>query len=79
MCIIIVTHVFLTLSYAAHPLITDDTGTQRKGNFLFELNGETGYETEKSGAYSGTNIMAKERDSELKAALTYGVIDKILI
>jgi hypothetical protein len=60
---------------AAHPLITDDTGTQGKGKFLFELNGQTSYEREKSSEDTGTNITAKERDSELKASLTYGVID----
>jgi len=28
------------LAFAAHPLITDDTGTQGKGKFQFEVNGE---------------------------------------
>ena len=28
------------LAHAAHPLITDDSGTQGTGGFLFELNGE---------------------------------------
>jgi len=27
-------------SWAAHPLITDDTGTQGKGKFQLELNGQ---------------------------------------
>jgi hypothetical protein len=75
--LIIVSHALLTPCFAAHPLITDDTGTQGKGKFLFELNGQTGYETERSGVETGTNATAKERETELKAALTYGVIDNI--
>jgi len=75
--LIIVSHTFFTLCFAAHPLITDDTGTQGEGKFLFELNGQTSYEREKSSEETGTNITAKERDSELKAALTYGVIDNV--
>jgi hypothetical protein len=76
-CIIIVTHVFLTLSYAAHPLITDDTGTQGKGKYLFELNGQTSSETERSGEGTGANMTARERETELRAALTYGIIDNV--
>ncbi|HEX7535269.1 MAG TPA: transporter [Syntrophales bacterium] len=75
--IIIVTHAFLTLSHAAHPLITDDTGTQGKGKFLFELNGQTDYETERSGAETGANASAKSRETEIKAAFTCGVIDNV--
>ncbi len=30
-----------TAAWAAHPLITDDTGTQGKGKFQLEVNGET--------------------------------------
>ncbi|MGZ6226220.1 MAG: transporter [Syntrophales bacterium] len=75
--LIIVNHAFLTLSYAAHPLITDDAGTQGKGKFLFELNGQTGYEMEKSGVDTGTNASAKSRETEIKAAFTYGVIDNV--
>jgi hypothetical protein len=75
--LIILIHAFSTPSFAAHPLITDDTGTQGKGKFLFELNSQTGYETERSGEGVGTNITAKERETELKAALTYGVIDNV--
>jgi hypothetical protein len=73
----IVSHAFLTLCFASHPLITDDTGTQGKGKFLFEMNGQTGHKTESSGEGIGTNITAKERETELKAALTYGVIDNV--
>lgn len=36
----------LTVSYAAHPLITDDTGTQGKGKFQIEVNSEFAYDKE---------------------------------
>lgn len=75
--LIILIHAFSTPGFAAHPLITDDTGTQGKGKFLFELNGQAGYEAERSIVQTGTNVTAKERETELKAALTYGVIDNI--
>ncbi|HPJ96014.1 MAG TPA: transporter [Syntrophales bacterium] len=35
-----------TPSWAAHPLITDDTGTQGKGKFQIELNGEYEHDDE---------------------------------
>lgn len=75
--LIIASHAFLTPSFAAHPLITDDTGTQGKGKFLFELNGQTGNETERASDGIGANGAAKERETELRAALTYGVIDNV--
>lgn len=75
--LIIMTHAFLTPSNAAHPLITDDTGTQGKGKYLFELNGQTGYEAEKSSGETSANASAKSRETEIKAALTYGVIDTV--
>jgi len=75
--LIIVSHVFSTLSFAAHPLITDDTGTQGKGKFLFELNGQMGHGAERSDTEAGANVTSKEREAELKAALTYGVIDNV--
>jgi hypothetical protein len=73
----IVSHAFLTLCFASHPLITDDTGTQGKGKLLFELNGQTSYGKENQHEDTGTNITAKERETELRAALTYGVIDNV--
>ena len=36
-----------------------------------------GSETEKSAEGIGANVTAKERETELRAALTYGVIDNI--
>jgi hypothetical protein len=75
--IMILSHALLTQSFAAHPLITDDAGTQGKGKYLFELNGQMGNETERPGEGIGANVTAKERETELRAALTYGVIDNV--
>ncbi|MFH0789770.1 MAG: transporter [Pseudomonadota bacterium] len=53
---------------AAHPLITDDTGTQGKGKFQLELNGAYGYENERG---------VTEDTIQITTALTYGIIDNI--
>jgi hypothetical protein len=57
-------------SFAAHPLITDDTGTQGKGNFQIELNSEftTDRETE-------DDITTKETGGEVATIVSYGLID----
>ena len=39
-------------SWAAHPLITDDTGTQGKGKFQLELNGQYDRDKENIGKVS---------------------------
>jgi len=55
-------------AFAAHPLITDDTGTQGKGKFQFELNGEYRHESE-DGATDNTTAVA--------GMLSYGATDKL--
>ncbi|HPL63441.1 MAG TPA: transporter [Syntrophales bacterium] len=60
---------------AFHPLVTDDTGTQGKGRFQFELNGQISLDKQKSDD-GGSVSTVKTRESELKAALTYGVSDR---
>jgi hypothetical protein len=55
-------------AFAAIPLITDDTGTQGKGNFQLELFGECAQERE-------SPITTKT--SDLSATLAYGIIDDI--
>jgi hypothetical protein len=61
---------FLTVvadsAFAASPLITDDTVTQGKGNFQFELFGEYGQDSE---------ARVTTKASDLSATLTYGIID----
>jgi opacity protein-like surface antigen len=63
---------FLILSinpaYAAHPLSTDDTGTQGKGKFQLEVNSEYGWEKEDG---------VKEKAGQITAALSYGLIENV--
>lgn len=54
--------------FAAHPLITDDTGTQGKGRFQLEVNGEYG---------SNKDEGVKTRTTQLASTLTYGIADPL--
>lgn len=54
--------------YAAHPLITDDTGTQGKGNVQIELTAEHGYDREDG---------VRENTVNTNATFTYGVHDNV--
>ena len=60
------------LAWAAHPLITDDTGTQGKGKFQLEVNGQ--YERGKE--YEGGSD-AKTTGGLVNATLSYGLVEKI--
>ncbi len=53
--------------FAAHPLITDDTGTQGKGKFLFEFNGEYSHK-KKDGVIEDT--------TETAGSLSAGINDQ---
>ncbi len=55
-------------AYAMHPLITDDTGTQGKGKFQLEVNGEYGHDKD-DGVTTQT--------TQLASTLTYGVRDPL--
>lgn len=55
-----------TVSYAAHPLITDDTGTAGKGKFELEIGGEYGHE-------NGVT----ENTTEIVPVFVYGITDNI--
>jgi hypothetical protein len=59
-------------SWAAHPLITDDTGTQGKGKFQLELNGQYDWdkETEEDESVNSTGGQAA-------ATLSYGIADNV--
>jgi len=57
---------------AAHPLITDDAGTQGTGKFQWEVNGEYG-----SDSATAQGVETVERSIETAAALTYGVTDAL--
>ena len=57
-----------TPALAAHPLISDDTGTQGKGNFQLELNGEFGHS-------DGDGL---KRDAiSVNSVLSYGILDQL--
>ncbi|MDH5202245.1 MAG: transporter [Nitrospirota bacterium] len=58
------TFLFVSNSYAAHPLITDDTGTQGKGKSQLEVNGE----------YSNDN---GNTITEISATFSAGIRDNI--
>lgn len=78
LCLMIAIFATASVSNAAHPLITDDTGTQGRGKFQLEINGETtgDKETERDGD-TGENIIKKETGSEVASAFSYGALDTL--
>jgi hypothetical protein len=57
-------------AWAAHPLITDDAGTQGKGKFQLEVNGQ--YDSDKE-TISGVSV--KTTGGQAATTLSYGIID----
>lgn len=57
-------------SFAAHPLVTDDTGTQGAGKFQIEINGE--YASHKT---SDGGVSTEEAGSEVGVIFSYGIGD----
>jgi len=57
-----------SVSQAAHPLITDDTGTQGRGRAQLEVNGEYSHDSEDG---------IKTDTLDIRAILSYGIIDNI--
>ena len=55
-------------SYAAIPLVTDDTGTQGKGKFQLELFGEYAHDKQES---------VTNKDGAFSTTLTYGIADPV--
>jgi hypothetical protein len=55
-------------SYAAHPMITDDSGTQGTGKFQFEFNGQLDHDNDHG---------IKNDATVLNAVLTYGISDTL--
>lgn len=60
------------LSWAAHPLITDDAETQGDGKFQVEVNGQ--YDYDKETAAEGT---VKTTGGEAASIVSYGMIDTV--
>jgi hypothetical protein len=57
-------------AFAAHPLITDDAGTQGKGHIQFEFTGEYGHDSE-NGVTTNTTVFPTI------PVLSYGIADTI--
>ncbi|TAL22009.1 MAG: transporter [Nitrospirae bacterium] len=63
-------------AFAAHPLITDDAGTQGKGNFQAEVNSEFSRENEQQFNKDEKKWETKkETGGELATILSYGITD----
>ncbi|MEM5787644.1 MAG: transporter [Syntrophobacteraceae bacterium] len=60
--------IFTGIGFAAHPLITDDTGTQGRGKFQAELNWEFNHED--AGG-------VEESLHQLQTAFAFGIIDSV--
>ncbi len=59
-------------SWAAHPLITDDTGTQGKGKFQLELTGQYDWDDEDDG-----DVSVEYTGAEAAATLSFGILDNV--
>jgi len=57
-------------AFAAHPLITDDTGSQGKGELLIELNSEFTHDKE-----TEDDVIIKETGGEAATIMSYGIAD----
>lgn len=68
--ILIITLILIssTPALASHPLISDDTGTQGKGNFQLEVNSEFGHS-------DGDGLKADA--ISVTAVLSYGIVDQL--
>jgi hypothetical protein len=59
-------------SWAAHPLITDDTGTQGKGKFQLEMNGQ--YDWDKDDT---EDVSVRSTGGQVAATLSYGIAENV--
>lgn len=65
------------IASAAHPLISDDSGTQGKGKWQLEIMGEYDFDKTNSIGPAGTETSTKDRNAELRNVLTYGISDPV--
>lgn len=68
LCVVLFTACWVSNSYGAHPLITDDTGTAGKGKFEIEIGAEYGHEDEDG---------VTENSIEIVPVFVYGLADNI--
>ena len=66
--IFVMTLFCIGIGHGAHPLITDDTGTQGKGKFQIEINYEFSHES--SGGL-------RENVHEMETVLSSGIVDTV--
>lgn len=64
--------VYQSAAFAAHPLITDDAGTQGRGKLQVELNAEFTYDKE-----IDLGGRTREAGGEVAAIVSYGIIDTV--
>jgi hypothetical protein len=65
-----------SLSWAAHPFITDDAGTQGKGNWQLELMAQRDHHDRAADAGAGP-VQQRSRSTLFNPVLTYGLLDKV--
>ena len=65
-----------TLGWAAHPFVTDDTGTQGKGNWQLELQGDLLRSDRTADTGSGP-VEQKRKLNSFVPVLSYGIVDNI--
>lgn len=63
------------VAFAAHPLITDEAGTQGRGNVQVEVNGQISINKFRVSDDYGEPLTIRSRESELKATVSYGIVD----
>jgi hypothetical protein len=60
----------------AHPFITDDAETQGRGKTEIEINGKVSFD-KKTQNDEGDSVNVKQREIELNAIISYGIIDPV--
>lgn len=60
------------VAWAAHPLITDDAGTQGKGKYQIEINGQ--YDSDKE---TENGVALESRGGEVATCLSYGALEYV--
>ncbi|HSB49687.1 MAG TPA: transporter [Burkholderiales bacterium] len=65
-----------SFAWAAHPFITDDTGTQGKGNWQLELQGDL-LRSERTADTGGGPVEQKRKVNAFVPVLSYGILDSL--
>ncbi|MBI4680790.1 MAG: transporter [Nitrospirae bacterium] len=74
--VMVVVLLWFSSAFGAHPLITDDAGTQGRKKFQIEVNSEFSYDKEKKFSEdTGDWVTEKTTGGEIATNLSYGVDD----